>query len=338
MWVRVSPFSSWPCWSRIRPLSWSRSCRPSDLANSSSILVSPAVFTALTVTAKVASLPGQILRRIIGRERHLHFALVAGLGADQLVLEARDQPARAELDRHVLALAALERLAADLALEIHDDEVAGRGCMLLGRVVPALALAGELLRSARRPRFSSGSTVSRSSFSSSICGVGTSGSASSLDRDLGVLAGLILLVELDLRLQRGTDLLLGQQLLDASWTAPSSASPRSASPCILRMRLGGTLPGRKPGIRTCGAIRFTSCSTRASMSLAGMVSMKARLRPSFSVSTVLMVTLSKIPMNVLMASAAAAEMVRAEGLEPPHLSTLDLNPARLPIPPRARTP
>ena len=35
------------------------------------------------------------------------------------------------------------------------------------------------------------------------------------DADLGVLAGLVFLVELDLRLQRRAHLLLGQQLLDA---------------------------------------------------------------------------------------------------------------------------
>ena len=112
------------------------------------------------------------------------------------------------------------------------------------------------------------------------------------DADLGVLARLIFLVELDLRLQRRADILLGQQLLNAVLDRAVAARRRAGeSPCILRMRFGGTLPGRKPGMRICGAMRFTSCSTRASMSSAGMVSMKARLRPSFSVSTVLMVTL-----------------------------------------------
>ena len=42
--------------------SCSRLWRPSDLANSSSTLVSPAVFTALTVTSKVAALPFEIRR------------------------------------------------------------------------------------------------------------------------------------------------------------------------------------------------------------------------------------------------------------------------------------
>ena len=90
-------------------------------------------------------LAGEIGHLIVGREGDLHLALVARLGADELVFEAGDQAARAKLDRHVLALAALEGLAADLAFEVHDDEVAhGRG-MLLRRIFPALALGRELL-------------------------------------------------------------------------------------------------------------------------------------------------------------------------------------------------
>ena len=52
--------------------------------------------------------------------------------------------------------------------------------------------------------------------------------------------------------------------------------------------------------------------------------MKARFRPSFSVSTVLMVTCSKILMQILLGVLGLQRgMVRAEGLEPPHLSTLE---------------
>src|SRR5207244_3287776 len=79
------------------------------------------------------------------REGYLDLAALARLGADELVLEAGNQPARAELDRHVFALAALERLAPDFAFEIHNHEVAGFCGALLRRLVPMLALAGELL-------------------------------------------------------------------------------------------------------------------------------------------------------------------------------------------------
>ena len=147
---------------------------------------------------------------------------------------------------------------------------------------------------------SSSSTVSRSSARPSICGGGTSGSASSLDRDLGVLARLILLIELDLAAGApGARSAPGAAAGRRPGPRPASASRRSASPCIFRMRFGGTLPGRKPGMRTCGASRLTSCSTRASISSAGMVSMKARFRPSFSVSTVL-ITCLKFPMKSMM--------------------------------------
>src|SRR3546814_14176009 len=60
---------------------------------------------------------------VVGREGNVYRALLIGLGADQLVLAAGDETARADLDRHALALAAFERLALALALEIHEDEV-----------------------------------------------------------------------------------------------------------------------------------------------------------------------------------------------------------------------
>ena len=85
-------------------------------------------------------------------------ALVVRLGADQLVLEAGDEPARAELERHALALAAVERLAVDLALEIDDDEVALLRLVLGRGGIEALLALGQasdrgvdrLVASARR--------------------------------------------------------------------------------------------------------------------------------------------------------------------------------------------
>src|SRR5205823_986010 len=65
------------------------------------------------------------------------------LRARELLLEARDQPARPELQQLVAALAALERLAVDRAHVVHDDEVAfARG--LLDRLEPGSALAQRL--------------------------------------------------------------------------------------------------------------------------------------------------------------------------------------------------
>ena len=78
-------------------------------------------------------------------------SLVVRLGADQLVLEARDQAARAELDRHALALAALERLTVDLALEVDDDAVADRRLVRRRGGIVALLAGGDTARPARRP-------------------------------------------------------------------------------------------------------------------------------------------------------------------------------------------
>ena len=161
------------------------------MANSSSILFSPAVFTAFTVTAKVASLPLQDLDRIVGGKGHVDRALVAGLGADQLILEARDQPARAELDRHVLALAAVERLAADLAVEVDDDEVADapRRASWARRTSACVWLASWPICSSTAA--SSGSTVSRSSFELVDLRGRHVGKRLEADLDLGVLARLV---------------------------------------------------------------------------------------------------------------------------------------------------
>ena len=209
MWVRVRPLSSCPCWSRRMPRSWSRSSRPSDLAKSSSALASPAIFTALTVTAKIAALPFRFVGRIIGREGDVDVALVARLGADQLLLEARDQLAGAELDRHVLARCRLRTARRPTrAGEIDDDLVAVRG--------------GLALRA--RPSSSCSTATSRCELLVDRCFVGFDrqplelqpvdlgrrdfGQRLEPDADFGVLAGLIFLVELDLRLHRRAQLLL----------------------------------------------------------------------------------------------------------------------------------
>jgi hypothetical protein len=55
-----------------------------------------------------------------------------------------------------------------------------------------------------------------------------------------------------------------------SCTLALKASECSAAPCIFLIRLAGTLPGRKPGMRTCGATFFTSASIRAAISFAGI--------------------------------------------------------------------
>ena len=68
-------------------------------------------------------LPSQFGPRIFRRERDLDLALVADLGADQLILEPRNQLAGAEAHMMALGLAAGEFLAVDAAQEVNDQHV-----------------------------------------------------------------------------------------------------------------------------------------------------------------------------------------------------------------------
>ena len=71
----------------------------------------------------------QVGNVVIVWKRHVDLLFVAGFHADQLILEARNQAARADLDRHVVAFAAVERLSPGLAKIIHHDQVADHGLM-----------------------------------------------------------------------------------------------------------------------------------------------------------------------------------------------------------------
>ena len=69
-------------------------------------------------------LAGQLLGVVVLGERDLDGLLVAGLRADELILEAGDERAGAEVEVVLLRLAALKRLAVDKALEVDDNGVA----------------------------------------------------------------------------------------------------------------------------------------------------------------------------------------------------------------------
>ena len=70
---------------------------------------------------------------MVVRERDLDPALLPGLGADQLALEALDEASRAELEHEAARLAALEGLPVERAGEVEREEVA-----LLGLAVDVL--------------------------------------------------------------------------------------------------------------------------------------------------------------------------------------------------------
>ena len=154
----------------------------------------------------------QILDRIIGREDDLDLASFVGLGADELIFKPRDQLTRAELDRHVLALAAFKRGSIHFACEIHDHKIADPCGMLLGCVFPTLALDSELIELRIEVAFVD---IDRQSIELKIIGLGRWNIRQRLEahRDFSILARLIFLVEFDLGLKRGTNLLLLQELL-----------------------------------------------------------------------------------------------------------------------------
>ena len=85
-------------------------------------------------------LPGEVLGAVVLRERHLDRDVVIGVRALELVLEARDEPAGAELDELVATFATLERHAVDRADVVDGQEVAVLGRALDG-VEPGEAIA-----------------------------------------------------------------------------------------------------------------------------------------------------------------------------------------------------
>ena len=199
MWVRVRPFSSCCCWSRSRPLQLLEVVEAERLGEFLVELGLAGDLHRLDRDVERRRLALQLLGRIIVREGDLDLALVAGLGADQLLLEARDQLARAELDRHVLR-PCRPRTARRRPLPTKSittwSPFAALWPFLAHRSSSCLELASCL--SCSSTAASSTSTVSRSSLRPSIFGVGHVGQRFEADLDLGVLAGLIALVELDL--------------------------------------------------------------------------------------------------------------------------------------------
>src|SRR3954452_2792107 len=75
----------------------------------------------------------QFFGAVVVWELDLQRPVLPRLRADQLVLEAWDQTARAQLDRLTAALATLERLIVDIARVVEYDEVAVL-CLALDRL------------------------------------------------------------------------------------------------------------------------------------------------------------------------------------------------------------
>ncbi len=159
-------------------------------------------------------LAGQVLGRIVLREGDVEIAALAGLHAFELLLEARDQAARAELDRHALTGSTLEGDAVDRALIVHDNQIALDRGMTLGSGFVTFGLGGDALDLGVDLGVAGGhrKALQRDALDLRSRHVGQHFER---DAELGVLAFRIVLVEVDGGLGRGTQLLLGEQGLDA---------------------------------------------------------------------------------------------------------------------------
>ncbi len=91
-------------------------------------------------------LTGEVFGLVVLGELDLEGAGLAGADADELLLEARNEGVGADQHRHVVAGAAVEGLAADLAGKLDGDAVAvfRLGALGLGRI--GLVLVGDALQ------------------------------------------------------------------------------------------------------------------------------------------------------------------------------------------------
>ena len=158
-------------------------------------------------------LAGQVIGLIFFRERDLHGLLVTGLHALQLFFETGDEGARPDHQRGVFGLAAFEFGAVDRADEIDDDLVAIGRLLGLGGILVGLVLVRDALE-----RFLDRALVHGHDQPFELQAVDFRrldlGQDFQLDVDLGVLAFLVALAQLDGGLHRGAQALVLDQFVD----------------------------------------------------------------------------------------------------------------------------
>ena len=113
-------------------------------------------------------------------------------------------------------------------------------------------------------------------------------------------------------------------------------SPRTDCPYRWRNSFVGTFPLRNPGIVTCCPISASLDSTRSSMSAAGITIEYSRLKPSFLVSVTCIngTDRGQLWPNVECAQLSFEAWCGRRDSNPHRFLHVDLNHARLPIPPR----
>ena len=188
----------------------------------------------------------EILGTVIFGEGHVDHGFVIGLQADELVLETGDELARTDDHGHAFALAAFERHAIDLAFEVDDDLVAFLGLVALGRGVIALLAVGDALQ-----RLGHGflGRLDRQALERDRIDRrgGNLGQHFERDLDLGILAGGIILIEVDRGLDGGAQIVVADRLVDAFLDRGVERVGVNRFAVHLANQVGGHLAGAETG-------------------------------------------------------------------------------------------
>ena len=156
----------------------------------------------------------QVLDIIVVGERDLDKHFVIGLLANQLVLEARDQTARAQFDRHALALAAFKRHAVNLAFKV-DQALVADLCLVGLRCGCKLLLAFCKFLQRLVDGFLVGLDLQAFQFQAIDIGGGDIRQNFQVQLDERILARLVALIQIDIRLHRRTQLVVRHGLFNA---------------------------------------------------------------------------------------------------------------------------
>jgi hypothetical protein len=190
----------------------------------------------------------QALDIVVLGEGHFDDLFIAGLEADELILEAGDKPARADLDLHALTGATVERNAVDLAGEVHDDDIAGLRLVALGMRGKGILLRGDALH---RLVHSIVARLNRQTLQLQAefldLGRGNLGQDFKRDLDLGILAEREAFVQFHRRLHRGTQLVVGDDLLHAFLDRAVERVRLQTLAVHLANEVGGHLAGTETG-------------------------------------------------------------------------------------------
>ena len=255
---------------------------PASTAKSSSSSGSRFSLTSLTSTANDGLLAGEVLGLVVLGEGHLDLALVAGGGALELLLEALDQPAGAELEQVAAGVAALERLAVDRCRRSRSPRSRpsrpgaprsrARRATRAGARAPAWTSSGDTSGS-RRPYLDALAVAER----------GLRPHAH-LDREGERRALLGQLVEVDLGVADGGDARLVRSACSYQPGRPwrTASSSTASRPTWRITTCGGTLPLRKPGTRISPPMALAAALSSCSSASAG-TSTSTRTRESPSV-------------------------------------------------------